>query len=158
MSLEIRPAQEVDFHQVGLIFADENRFHSQLLPERFKIADPIMTRAWFQEILSNAAKMLLVAQDGDHLTGLVLIELMTTPDDPIFQPRRYAYIDELAVLESRRGAGIGRALMEQAHQWIADQGIHAIELNVWERNQSAIRFYERLRYRTFRRGMKLDLD
>jgi hypothetical protein len=46
MDVVIRKVLETDFDQVSIIFADENAFHSQLLPERFQIADPIMTLDW----------------------------------------------------------------------------------------------------------------
>ena len=158
MDVVIREVLETDFDQVSIVFADENAFHSQLLPERFQIADPIMTPDWFNEILANENKALLVAESEGKLLGLVLIELMTAPDDPIFKPRRYAYIEELAVLKEYRGHGIGRRLMIKTHEWITAQGVKEVELFVWERNPNAIRFYEQLGYQMVRRGMKLDLD
>ena len=158
MDVVIRKALERDFDQVSIIFADENAFHSQLLPERFQIADPIMTPDWFKNILTNENKALLVAELDHRLLGLVLIALMTAPDDPIFKPRRYAYIEEVAVLEEYRGQGIGRQLMTKCHEWITAQGVKEVELFVWEDNPNAIRFYGQLGYQTVRRGMKLDLD
>ena len=158
MDVVIRKALETDFDQVSGIFADENAFHSQLLPGRFQIADPIMTRNWFKKILADENKALLVAELGDRLVGLVLIDLLTAPDDPIFKPRRYAYIEEVAVLKEHRGHGIGRQLMTITHEWITAQGVKEVELFVWEGNPNAIRFYEKLGYQTVRREMKLDLD
>jgi ribosomal protein S18 acetylase RimI-like enzyme len=158
MDVVVRKAREADFDQVSVIFADENAFHSQLLPERFQIADPIMTRDWFNEILTNENRAVLVAELENVLVGLVLINLMNAPDDPIFQPRRYAYIEEVAVVKEQRGYGIGRLLMTKTHEWIAAQGVNEVELFVWERNRNAIRFYEELGYLMIRRGMKLDLD
>lgn len=117
-----------------------------------------MTLDWFNEILANEDKALLVAELYDKLVGLVLINLKTTPDDPIFRPRRYANIDEVAVAKEYRGQGIGRHLMTKTHEWIVAQGVKEIELFVWERNQNAIRFYEKLGYRMVRKGMKLDLE
>ncbi len=158
MDVVIRKALERDFDQVSIVFADENAFHSQLLPERFQITDPIMTPDWFKKILTNENKALLVAELDHKLVGLVLIELMTAPDDPIFKPRRYAYIEEVGVLKEYRGLGIGRQLMAKTHEWITAQGVKEVELFVWEDNPNAIRFYEKLGYRMVRRGMKLDLD
>jgi ribosomal protein S18 acetylase RimI-like enzyme len=158
MDVVIRKALESDFDQVSIIFADENAFHSQLLPERFQIADPIMTPDWFNKILTHEDKALLVAELDHRLLGLVLIEFLTAPDDPILKPRRYAYIEEVAVLKEYRGQGIGRQLMTKSHEWITTQGVKEVELFVWEDNPNAIRFYEKMGYRMVRRGMKLDLD
>ena len=158
MGIDIRQATEADFNQVGQIFAGEIKFHAKLLPDRFQIADPIMTRDWFNEIIGNANKVLLVADFDGALIGLILIDLRTSPDDPIFLPRRYAYLDEVAVVTAHRGQGVGRLLMAQAHEWIAEQGIKEIELNVWELNTGAIAFYDRLGYQPLRRGLRFTLD
>ena len=158
MGVEIRQAAEADFDQVGRIFADELKFHINLLPDRFQIADPIMTKEWFREIINNANKNLLVAEQNGELIGLIQIQLRTNPDDPIFVPRRYAYLDEVAVLTSHRGLGVGRSLMAEAHNWIAAQGIQEVELNVWESNKGAIAFYEGLGYQPLRRRLNLRLD
>jgi GNAT superfamily N-acetyltransferase len=52
----------------------------------------------------------------------------------------------LGVAESQRGQGIGRALMEHTHEWARGQGIHEVELTVWEFNQGAMAFYSELGY------------
>ena len=157
MDIAIRQALASDFDQVGKVFAEENRFHAALLPEHFQIAEPIMTREWFDEILTNARKALLVAERAREIVGAVLITIRTSPDDPIFQPRRYGYIDEIAVAERYRGQGIGQLLMKEAHTWTFEQGASEVELHVWEANQPAIVFYERLGYTAIQRTMKVVL-
>jgi ribosomal protein S18 acetylase RimI-like enzyme len=157
MEIAIRQAVASDFDQVGRVFADENRFHAALLPRRFQIAEPIMTREWFHEIVTNAHKALLLAERAREIVGVVLVTIRTNPDDPIFQPRRYGYIDEIAVAERHRGQGIGRLLMKAAHTWALEQGVSEVELHVWEANRSAIVFYERLGYTAIQRTMKVVL-
>jgi ribosomal protein S18 acetylase RimI-like enzyme len=157
METAIRQAVAADFDQVAKVFADENRFHAALLPERFQIAEPIMTHEWFDEILTNPHKALLVAECAREIVGLVLVAIRTSPDDPIFRPRRYGYIDEIAVAERYRGQGIGQLLMKEAHIWASEQGASEVELHVWEANQSAIAFYERLGYTAIQRTMKVVL-
>jgi ribosomal protein S18 acetylase RimI-like enzyme len=156
MDIFIRQATEADFEQVGKVFAGENRFHAQLLPGMFKIADPLVTHEWYDEILSNPHKALFVAE-LENIIAVLLLRVMSSPDDPIFQPRRYVYVDEIAVEESHRGRGVGQALMRKAREWALAQGAREIELNVWEANTRAILFYENLGYTTTRRTMKLTL-
>ena len=157
MDIAIRLAVASDFDQVAKVFADENRFHAALLPGRFQIAEPIITREWFDEILTNARKALLVAERVREIVGVVLVTIRTNPDDPIFRPRRYGYIDEIAVAERYRGQGIGQLLMKEAHTWVFEQGASEVELHVWETNRSAIVFYERLGYTAIQRTMKVVL-
>ena len=154
----IREATKADFDGVGKVFAEELEHHIDLLPGRFQMADPIMTSKWYDELLFNPDKTLLVAEMGEKIAGLVLIQLKRSSDNPIYRPRRFADIDELAVAKRYRGQGIGRALMDAAHKFIRSQGIDEVELDVWERNSGAIAFYEKLGYAKLRRKMQFILS
>jgi ribosomal protein S18 acetylase RimI-like enzyme len=158
MNPEIRLATQDDFGAVGKIFAEENQFHADLVPEIIQVTDPIMTHEWFYEILSNPNKRLFVAVIGSELVGVVLVEIRTNIDDPIFTPRKYVFVDELAVAESHRSRGIGRLLMERVRRLAKSQNINAIELQVWERNIPAMGFYKNIGYKTWRRAMRLNLN
>ncbi|MFQ6077792.1 MAG: GNAT family N-acetyltransferase [Thermodesulfobacteriota bacterium] len=61
--------------------------------------------------------------------------------------------DNLAVKQNFRRSGVGRSLIKRAHQWAVDKGLAQVELNVWEFNEGAIAFYEKLGYKTMSRKM-----
>ena len=153
MKVTIEPATPSDFDQIGRVFAEENRFHAELLPELFQVADPIMTPEWFEAVLSSPEQELLVARVDGQVVGVLLLQEMTSPDDDIYRPRRYLYVDEMVVAQAYRRLGIGQRLMEAAEGWALDRGICELELNVWERNLGGIAFYEHLGYTTVRRRM-----
>jgi ribosomal protein S18 acetylase RimI-like enzyme len=150
----IRRATLADFAGVTGILAEENRFHARLVPHVIRIAEPVMTRDWFEGVLADPAQALFVAQFGEEIAGVLLAALRASADDPILQPRRYAYVDEVAVAAGNQGQGLGRALMAQAERWALAGGACEIELHVWEANRGAIAFYERLGYSTTRRTMR----
>lgn len=58
------------------------------------------------------------------------------------------YIWDVAVHESFRGRGIGKATMQLAEEFARSQGAGSIRLNVFAYNEPAIRLYERLGYET----------
>ncbi len=93
----IRWAAMADFAGVSKIFAEENRFHAELVPHAIRVAEPVMTRAWFEGVLADPAQALLVAQLGAEVAGVLLAALRTGAEDPILQPRRLAL--------RRRGCG-----------------------------------------------------
>jgi GNAT superfamily N-acetyltransferase len=154
----IRPADAGDFSAVGRVFSEENRFHAELLPDRFQVADPIMEHDWYDAIIANPQKALLAAELDGAIIGVVLITIRKNPDDTIFAERRYAYIEEIVVCERLRGHAVGQQLMQAARQWALEQSVMEIELHVWELNAPAIHFYEKLGYRAIQRTMKLALD
>ncbi|MGD2078394.1 MAG: GNAT family N-acetyltransferase [Chloroflexota bacterium] len=157
MEITIRAATETDYAAVNLVFADELAHHVALLPERFQMADPIMSRRWFRDVLNEANKTLQLAVVDGRVVGLVLLIESVSSDDPIHRPRRFLYVDEISVAAEFRGQGIGRRLMQAAEQIAASRAIPTVELNVWEANARAISFYERLGYRTVQRRMVRDL-
>lgn len=68
-----------------------------------------------------------------------------------------AYVEDLFVLDHARGQGVGQRLVEFAMQRAQDRGCPLISLDTTERNQRAIRLYERLGFslRSPRSGLRL---
>lgn len=66
------------------------------------------------------------------------VRLHAAPPVPLFVPRRYAEVDTLVVAERARHQGIGRALVERAHRWAADQGVAEVQVVMWEFNTAAM--------------------
>jgi ribosomal protein S18 acetylase RimI-like enzyme len=157
MFVVIRPADSTDFDAVGTIFTQENRLHAELVPEIVQALEPIMDVAWFAELLSKPKGTLLLGEVDGVVVGLIWLSIRSNPDDPIYRPRNYVYVEELAVLEEHRGQGIGRRLMEAAKVWAMEQDVAHIELDVWEANRNAIAFYEHLDYQPMRRRMRYSL-
>jgi len=157
MSVTIRQATESDFEQLGALFVEELTFHAGLLPDLYQVADPIMTYEWFGRIITNDDQVIFVAELDQEIVGLVQLTLRSNPADPIYQPRRYVHVNDLAVTKRYYRRGIGRLLMTKAREWAQSKGASEIELNVWELNERAISFYEELEYQTIRRTMKLIL-
>jgi hypothetical protein len=79
LDITIEPATASDFEQVGRVFAEENRFHAGLLPDRFRVAEPIMTPAWFEAVLANPVQTLLVARAAGQVVGVLLLQETPPP-------------------------------------------------------------------------------
>jgi len=65
---------------------------------------------------------------------------------------------EPVVAERARHQGIGRALVERAHRWAAEQGVAEVQVVAWAFNAAAIGLYEQLGYATARRTLWRALD
>jgi GNAT superfamily N-acetyltransferase len=59
-----------------------------------------------------------------------------------FLTRRGVYLEDLFVLESHRGRGIGKALLSAVRESAERRGAGRLEWAVLDWNESAIRFYE----------------
>jgi len=82
----------------------------------------------------------LIAEDGDQPVGFALFFHSFST----FLAQPGLYLEDLFVVPERRGAGIGRALLERLAQVAIDRGCGRLEWAVLNWNQDAIRFYERL--------------
>jgi ribosomal protein S18 acetylase RimI-like enzyme len=161
MEFSIREASEADYEQLGALFAELDAVHNQALPHIFRPADgPARTRELLSGLIADEQVALFVAEnkaDG-QLVGLVQVAVNATPDIPILVPRRLGRMSDLVVKQKWRRTGIGQALAEHAQQWVLAQGATEVQLGVWEFNQEAIAFYEKLGYTTVKRTMLKALD
>lgn len=116
------------------------------------------SRDYLQTILGDENCAIFVAVQAGEIIGTIHITIRQSPSFPIMVPRRFAVIENLIIVQAQRRSGVGTALMTHAHQWAADQGLTQIELNVWNFNEEAIRFYESLGYETASRRMWVTLQ
>ena len=68
------------------------------------------------------------------------------------------WINELVVDEKLRGKGIGTKLFNETKKYAKNNKCDAVELNCWEFNEKALRFYERCGMNTQRRIMDLKIN
>jgi GNAT superfamily N-acetyltransferase len=77
--------------------------------------------------------------DGEVVGNLWLF---TDPNQSV--PHTFIY--DIEILESHRGRGLGRALLEAAEVWCAERGVSSVRLNVFAPNTTARALYESAGY------------
>lgn len=151
----IRPAIPDDAPTLAPLLAEVNDLHAAALPNRFRrVPDGPELTAFLHAQLTEVGTQAFVAENGGVPSGYLVAKIRATPPLPIAVPSRYAEIDTLVVASAVRRHGVGRALVDRAHRWIADQGIDDVLLVVWEFNTTARGFYESLGYVTQRRTLR----
>lgn len=154
-TLTIRPAILADFDAICALIERVDRLHADALPDVYQLAEkPARTYEWFAQISKSPDSCMFVAECQGVIAGMILCTVRSSPAFPLFVPRRYGHINELVVSESFQGQGIGRRLVQRVHEWVQDQGITEIELDVYEFNGPARTLYEHLGYETMRRTMR----
>jgi GNAT superfamily N-acetyltransferase len=84
----------------------------------------------------------LTAVEGGEIVGHV--QLVDAAEDGA------AELKSMAVVESRRGAGVGRALVEEAVRRCRDGGVRRLVVATAAADVGNLRFYQRLGFRTLR--------
>lgn len=107
----------------------------RLVPQLSRTAPP-PTRAELEEIA--ATQTLLVARDGEAITGALTLVLYRIPTG------LRARIEDVVVDESARGRGVGEALTREAIRLAREAGARRVELTSHPSREAANRLYQRL--------------
>lgn len=112
-------------------------------------ADPAVVAARYEANLGQPHRVLLIAEHAGQIDGVISAELA---------PYGVADIG-MFVRVSKRGQGVGKALVAAAIRWATAAGAHKVSLECWPHNAAAIRLYEQLGFveegrkrRHYRRG------
>ena len=158
MRIIVRKATAGDYNRLCELFDELDALHRDNLPHVFQNPDgAAREQGYYLELIADENAALLVTEADGKLVGFVHVIVRDAPALPIFVPRRYAIVDGIVVKNNFQKHGIGRGLMDEAQVWAIAKGATSIELNVYEFNETAISFYERLGYRTLSRKMSKEL-
>jgi len=155
MKIDIRKATAEDYNALCELFDEIDAFHRENLPHIFhKPIGPVREPDYYLGLISDENIALFVAELDGTLVGLVHAIVTDAPDIPVFVPRRFAIVDSIVVKSEFQKHGIGRMLMDKMEEWTTMKGVTSIELNVYEFNEVAITFYEKLGYKSLIRRLK----
>lgn len=137
------------------LFEEVDGVHLDHHPERFRSPGwPPRSREYLEQVLSSEHSTFLLAEFERRLVGLVNVAVYEAPKVPVFQPRVNGVVSDLIVTARFRRQGVGRRLLAEAESWVRQRGASSIELVVYEFNEGARRFYEKLGYATLSRTME----
>lgn len=86
----------------------------------------------------------MAVDDVDEVLGYVFCEIKEMPKRPFMQSYKMLYIDDLCVDENARGQHIGKQLYEYVLDYARTIGCYEVMLNVWEGNDRAKAFYQKV--------------
>jgi ribosomal protein S18 acetylase RimI-like enzyme len=159
MEIGVRKATAADYSSVCELFDEVDALHRDNLPHIFRKPDrAAREKDYYLGLIADENVGLWVAEVGGNLVGFVHTILRDTPAVPVLVPRRYAIVECIVVRSGFQNHGTGRILMDKMQEWAIAKGATSLELHVYEFNETAISFYERLGYRTFSRKMSKELN
>ena len=143
--MEIRPALEGDLPAIASLHSASWRdAYSGFLPADYLAGQAQLDlQAYWEQQEIHPQDVVLVADTTDGPVGFVAVWCRPSP-----------FLDNLHVSPSMRCRGIGAALMRAAAGQLIALGHSTAYLWVFESNEAAIRFYERLGAAKARRAMK----
>ncbi len=143
--MRIRRAEEKDIPRVLELLSEVLEIHAKLRPDIFIPGTTKYTREELAAKFADERTPVFVAADEeDAVIGYAFCVLRSQPFSNNMVPFESIYIDDLCVDESARGQHVGQALFEFVKEEARRRGCYEVTLAVWEGNDGARAFYEKM--------------
>ena len=134
MAITIRRAESRDLDKTLKLLSEVLELHAKIRPDIFISGTTKYTREELQAIFDNdQTPVFVAADDRGEVVGYAFCVM-----------KRTLFIDDLCVDENCRGQHVGTLLFDYVKQYARDNGCYDVTLNVWEGNDNARRFYEKM--------------
>ena len=150
----IRRAEEKDMAGINRLLCQVLAVHHNGRPDLFQPDAKKYTDSQLNQILSDDARPVFVAADGENVFGYAFCIFQQHIGDNILTDIKTLYIDDLCVDETLRGQHIGKQLYEFVVDFAKNSGCYNVTLNVWACNESARKFYEKCGLKPQKFGME----
>jgi len=135
VTLRIRPGRLEDVPLIAELI--RALAHYEKLEHEVVLTEKKLTDSLFGE--RQYAETIIAEDDGQPVGFALFFHNYST-----FLAQPGLYLEDLFVVPEKRGAGVGRALLERLAQIAVERGCGRLEWAVLDWNVDAIRFYQRL--------------
>lgn len=141
---EVRPAEPRDAPAIAALVQEMHAFHAAALPELFQPPEAtVMTPADVVRLTARPGFLLLVAVQEGSVVGYAHAEVQEEPATAYKRASALLHLHAMGVTASRRGGGVGRALLAAVREAAAARGLAGVSLEVYAFNTAARAFYAR---------------
>lgn len=144
MDITVRRAEIKDIDKVSMLLSEVLELHAKLRPDIFISGTTKYTREELTNIFQNDETPVFVAIDNDEVVGYAFCVIKKQPFSTNMVDFKTLHIDDLCVDENCRGKHIGTILYKYVLEYAKSIGCYDVTLNVWEGNDNARAFYEKV--------------
>lgn len=144
MPMTIRRAEKCDMQVILRLLSQVLELHAKIRPDLFIPGTTKYTDEELAGIISSDETPVFVADDEGTVAGYAFCVIKQPPFTTTMKPAKTLYIDDLCVDENIRGKHIGTLLFDHVKEKAKELGCQYVTLNVWEGNDSARHFYDKM--------------
>ena len=145
----IRRAEKKDIPRIMELLSQVLELHAKIRPDIFISGTTKYAAEEVADIIkSDETPVYIAADENDSVMGYAFCVLKKQPFANNMVPFTSFFINDLCVDEVYRGRHIGEALFEFVLSEAKNRGCYEVTLNVWEGNDPAMRFYDKMGMKT----------
>lgn len=155
--MDIRQANKNDITQMVPLLDEVSKLHIEKRPDVFKIKSHEEIKSNLEEMIQDESNFILIAEDKQVAVGVIICKVREINNHTNLKNTKVLWINEICVKQEYRRNGIGRSLIEKAKEIAKANNCLRLELNCWELNEEAMKFYENQGLTTQRRVMEINI-
>ena len=142
--MSIRLAQPKDIPDLLSLLEQLLSVHHQARPDIFKEEGSKYSGQDLENLMMQEQTPIFVYENSyGQILGHLFVTIKEVTDNPVLQPIKTLFIEDLCVDQAARGQKIGDQLYQFAVSYAKEIGCYNLTLNVWNDNEGALRFYQR---------------
>ena len=151
--IKILEANSKDIEHIAQIAYQVAKLHDEALPQYFKPVSKDEQLKNIYDLFKDDRITVFKAVYEEEIRGFLFLEMIHRISKGLMFSKLGCILN-FGVDENYRNHGIGTLLLHTAEQYVKDHDGEALDLSVFAFNQSAIKFYERLGYKTIDISMR----
>ncbi len=140
----IRKACEKDINRILELLKQVNKVHYDGRPDLFKLDTKYTFNDLKKLLLDETKPIFVITDENDIVEGYCFCQHNEIKNNQLMQDIKTLYIDDLCVDENRRGCHLGSQLYEYVLNYAKENNYYNLTLNVWELNEPAMKFYQKM--------------
>lgn len=143
--MQIRRAEEKDIDRINELLGQVLEIHAGIRPDIFIPGTTKYINAELADMMKDDNKPIYVAvDDEDYVMGYAFCQIRKQPFSNNMIQFDTMFIDDLCVDAELRGKHVGEALFGFVKEEAKRRNCYDVTLNVWEGNDSARHFYDKM--------------
>lgn len=141
--MKVRRAKWEDAERIMELLRQVNNVHHEGRPDLFIKDKTKYTWDELCDILEcDDTPVFVAVDDADKVLGYGFCVFVSHEADNNWPNITTLYVDDICVDENVRGMHVGKTIYDFLVQYAKDNGCYNLTLNVWEKNESAKKFYK----------------
>lgn len=156
----VRFLKKEDFNSIIPLLIEGHEIHKENREDVFSDLNLDFINKQLNQAFKDDDSHIFVVEDIEKkkIVGFALSKIHVTFNIPLLKSSSYLFIDNFIINKDYRNKGVGKILFTSIKNFCLLKKLDNIQLNVWNFNEGAIKFYKGLGFSTSKKRLELKLD